>query len=172
MATIQADKINGVLKANTSEVNGVSLSSISSLVGVGRSLLSTTYDFNNQSIVTSATQNGWSPSSGHSSWINGPAAVKNYKNGGKWSSSSLTPINGEPSLAGAANITGWKVDSNATGSAYTGPSGAHNGSGGHSTLYNTRYVYTEVSSSRHSYHHIMRTLPSISQQRWGIRAMT
>lgn len=159
MAGLNATKVNGVTTAssNIAKVNGVTYSNIKKIQGVGGALLSSAYGFDDQTTSTSATLNGWAPSGTHASWVNGAAAVKNFKNGGKWSSSSITPINGEPSLAGSSNITGWKCDYNATGSTNTGPTGAHNGNGGHSTVTSTKYVYTEVSSSRHSYHHIMRT---------------
>lgn len=159
MPATGAGRINGVAtdSNNVSRVNGVLWASTKKVFGVGPQLMSKSYGFDDQTTATGSTQNGWAPSGSHTGWINGAGAVKNYKNGGKWSSSSLTPINGQPQIAGASNITGWKCDYNGTGSSNTGPNGAHNGSGGHNAGSTTKYVYTEVSSSRHSYHHIMRT---------------
>lgn len=157
-----AAKVNGVATSsnNISTINGVTWANSKKVFGVGPQLFSSAYGFNDQtsnSTSISPTGNGWAPTLTHSSWINGPAAVKNYKNGGKWSSGSQTPINGQPSQPGATNITGWKCDHNATGTLNSGPNGAHNGSGGHDASTSTKFVYTEVSSGRHSYQHIMRT---------------
>lgn len=155
-------KITAVATANSniSNVIGVAYGNIKDVKGVGGTLLSASYGFDDQtsnSTSISATGNGWAPSATHVGWVNGLGAVKNSKNGGKWSSSSQTPINGQPTLVGSSDITGWKCDHNTTTSTNTGPNGAHNGSGGHDNGTSTKYVYTEVSSGRHAYHHIMRT---------------
>lgn len=163
MAGPNVGRIISVATANSNidRVIGVPYGNVKAIKGVGGALLSVAYGFDDQTTNVSATGNGWSPSGSHSDWVNGASAVKNFKNGGKWSSTTQTPINGQPSLVGSNSITGWKCDYNTTSSTNTGPNGAHNGSGGHNNGTSTKYVYTEVSSSRHSYHHIMRT-PAIN----------
>lgn len=140
------------------EINGVTILNVKKLAGSTRdNLLDTTYNFTSQTATTTATGNGWTPSGNHNGWANGAAAVLNGKTGGNWSSTTQTPISSQPSLVGSTSKTGWKCAGANTPTNDSGPKGPHNGSGGHVKGSTERYVYTEVSSGRHNYHHIMRS---------------
>ena len=94
-----------------------------------------TYNFAGQ--TAQETTGNWSPEAGTgmADWVNGSSVV----NGTYWT--------------GSKTVKGWNLsnqtDGNATRSSYTGPDKGYNGS--------TGFMYTEVTSSRHSYVFVCRT---------------
>lgn len=139
--------ISGVAAANIAAVDGISsFASFSGLAASsGAANFSTTYGFDDQSVNTSNSGVGWSPSLTHSSWANGTAATSNAQ--GYWAAVG-TPVNGVPTSAKVSG--GWRCDSNATGSSSTGPAGALNVTGSpgtHSTDSTTKYIYAETSGA-------------------------
>ena len=100
------------------------------------------YKFEGETTNTSPTGN-WSPQNG---WVNGFLAL----NGVYWGRTSNKPTKG------------WNCDNLTTPSSSTGPNdGVADGNTGY-FKYNTKYLYTEVSSSRYAYCFVART-PVIPQ---------
>ncbi len=98
-------------------------------------LYAVTYDFSGQ--TAQETTGDWSPKAGTEmeDWVNGTSVV----NGTYWTSTK--------------KVKGWNLsnqtDGNATISGSTGPNSGYNGS--------TGFMYTEVTSSRHTYVFVCRT---------------
>ena len=98
-------------------------------------LYTVTYDFSGQ--TAQETTGDWSPKAGTEmeDWVNGSSVV----NGTYWTSTK--------------KVKGWNLsnqtDGNATISGSTGPNSGYNGS--------TGFMYTEVTSSRHTYVFVCRT---------------
>jgi len=125
--------ISGVAIANVAGISGRGIANIARFAGRPTSLYSQEWEFDNQAVNLTSSGNGWSPTGTHLNWASGTNACSDTNN--RWFSTSTR------------TATGFRVDSNATGSNQTGPAGAHNGSGGHDTGANTRYLFAETSGS-------------------------
>lgn len=153
-------RFNRVEKSDVSEINGTALSNISAVSAVStQAPLDDRYSFNAQTVNTSTSGAGWSPSGEMSDWASGTACTSSLTN--RWVQNQTQQVAG---LSTTKSATGWRIDSNATGSNNTGPNGAHAGGldggteGAHSTASNTRYAYAETSGSLDTNnHYIMRT---------------
>ena len=142
------EKINGYATTSITKLNGISLSGIADVNGYdvpAASLFDVTFNFNGQTnyttTATSATS-GWVTGTGTmSDWRGGANACSDT--GNKWANGAT----GTDALLGTTRVSrGFGIDYNATGSSFTGPSGAHDGSGGHSTVTSTDYMYAESSA--------------------------
>jgi len=136
---------SGVAKADVAEINGTTINSIAELAGVaGSTPFSEHWTFNGQTVNTTTSGGGWSPSGDMSSWASGADCTSATNN--KWVQNQTQQNAG---LSTTKTATGWRIDSNATGSGNTGPNGAHAGFDGgslgtHDTASGTRYAYTEA----------------------------
>ena len=156
---VEFARFAGNAKADVAEINGTALNSIAELAGVGGSTpFSEHWTFNGQTVNTSISGGGWSPTGDMSSWASGADCTSNVNN--RWVQNQTQAQSG---LSTIKTATGWRIDSNATGSGNTGPDGAHAGFdggtlGAHDTASGTRYAYTETSGSLDTNnHYIMRT---------------
>lgn len=125
--------VSGIAFSNIASYAGNAIANIARFQGRPVSLYSQEWEFDNQVVNVSSSGNGWSPSGTHANWASGTDACSDTNN--RWFSTSTR------------TATGFRVDSNATGSNQTGPAGAHDGSGGHDTGANTRYLFAETSGS-------------------------
>lgn len=125
--------VSGILFSNIASYAGNAIANIARFQGRATSLYSQEWEFDNQVVVLTSSGNGWSPNGTHANWASGTDACSDLNN--RWFSTSTR------------TATGFRVDSNATGSSQTGPAGAHNGSGGHDTSSNTRYLFAETSGT-------------------------
>ena len=142
---VNFNTFSGVAKADVAEINGTTINSIAELAGVaGSTPFSEHWTFNGQTVNTTTSGGGWSPSGDMSSWASGADCTSATNN--KWVQNQTQQQAG---LSTAKTATGWRIDSNATGSGGTGPDGAHAGFdggslGAHDTASGTRYAYTEA----------------------------
>lgn len=141
------EKINGYATTSITKLNGIALSSIADVNGYdvpAASLFDVTFNFDGQTNYTTTSTSafaGWVTGTGSmSSWRGGANACSDT--GNKWANGAT----GTDALLGTNKVSrGFGIDYNATSSSFTGPSGAHNGSGGHSTVTSTDYMYAETS---------------------------
>lgn len=153
-------RFNRVAKADVGEINGTAIANIAAVSAVSlQEPLDDRYSFNAQTVNTSTSGAGWSPSGEMSGWASGTACTSASNN--RWVQNQTQQVAG---LSTTRVATGWRIDSNATGSSNTGPNGAHAGGldggteGAHSTVSSTRYAYAETSGSLDTNnHYIMRT---------------
>ena len=126
----------GVIPSSIFKVDGVSMLSIEnvSMPGNVANPVNEFYNFENETPQTSPASD-WIP---NNSWVNGSAAVF----GSYWSANTKT-------------VKGWNCDLGTTPSSTTGPAGGYL----HPLSYNPyeKYLYTEVSSGRHTYCFVART---------------
>jgi len=151
------EKMNGVAASSIEKVDGVASGSIESVAGLTlASNYSAIWTFDGQTVNTASTgttTSGWVTGTGlETGWAGGGAVCS--ESGNRWANGATGT---DTALSSTKTATGWNVDSNATASNYTGPSGAHDGSGGHDTSFSTRYIYAETSSTAGTRHHITRT---------------
>lgn len=153
------DKFSGVATANIDDISGVSLSAMDDIAGVAPpsqqvTLFDVTWTFDGQTTTTSTSGNGWSPSGNMADWASGTAACSD--SGNRWAG---TQSSEDQNLGTTRTATGFRIDFNGTGSSGTGPSGAHNGSGGHNTSSGTRYAYAETSGVLDTSRHFIARTP-------------
>ena len=155
-------RYNKVSKADVDELNGVALADIEGISGhPAASPLALHWTFNGQAVNTSTSGAGWSPTGDMSGWASGTDCTSAVNN--RWVQNQTQQQSG---LSTTKEATGWRIDSNATGSGGTGPTGAHAGFdggslGGHSTASGTRYAYAEATGSLDTNNHYIMRSPGI-----------
>ena len=154
------EKFSGVAVADIEDVSGVAAANIEDISGVDFSsqgqvtLFDVTWTFDGQNTTTSTSGNGWNPTGDMSGWASGTNACSD--SGNRW---AATQSANDGDLGTNRTATGFRIDFNGTGSGGTGPSGAHNGSGGHSTTSGTRYAYAETSGVLDTNRHFIARSP-------------
>lgn len=141
------EKINGLATSSIEKIGGIALTSIENINGLtvssAAALFDVTWNFDDQTTYLSTSGAGWVTGTGnHVGWLGGAAACSGT--GGDWTESVQSA---DSDLDTDRTVTGFRVDTNATGSSGTGPDGAHNGSGGHDTSSTTKYIFAETSGS-------------------------
>lgn len=153
------DGISGVAASSIDSISGKSFSTIDGFSGVDRAssagpVFDETWTFDGQATSISTAGDGWSPIGDMSDWASGSNACNGTNN--RWAS---TQSSNDSDLGTTRTATGFRIDYNATGSGGTGPSGAHNGSGGHDTSSSTKYAYGETSGSLDTNNHFIARTP-------------
>ena len=133
------DKVIGEPPADILKVNGIGTSSLANIAQPGNTVEPTPYElfyqFEGETTQTNQTLD-WSPSN---NWVNGSSAT----DGTYWGRTSNK------------TVKGWNLDTGTTPSGSTGPSnGVDVSDGSHAS--GTKYMYTEVTSSRHLYAFVTR----------------
>ena len=133
------DKVIGEPPADILKVLGIGTASLANIAQPGNTTEPTIYDlfyqFESETANTSQFQD-WSPGN---DWVNGSSAT----DGTYWARDSNK------------NVKGWNLDTATTPSSNTGPNnGVDVSDGSHAS--GTKYMYTEVSSSRHVYAFVTR----------------
>ena len=154
MPTIE--KVSGIAFSSIADFSGIAKADIAKLSNVDAtsSLFDVTWTFDGQSTYTSTSGNGWSPTGDMSDWVSGAQACSD--SGNKW---AATQSSNDGNLGTNRTATGFRIDFNGTGSSGTGPSGAHNGLGGHDTSSGTRYAYAETSGVLDTNNHFIARTP-------------
>lgn len=156
------ERYKGVAKADIAELNGVALADVEVINGHGgASPLALHWTFNGQTLNTSTSGAGWNPTGDMSDWASGTECTSASNN--RWVQNQTQQQAG---LSTTKVATGWRIDSNATGSGGTGPSGAHAGFdggslGAHSTASGTRYAYAEATGALDTANHYIMRSPGI-----------
>ena len=132
------DKVIGEPPADILKVNGIGTSSLANIAQPGNTVEPTPYElfyqFESETAVTNTGD--WSPSN---NWVNGSSAT----DGTYWGRTSNK------------TVKGWNLDTGTTPSGSTGPNnGVDVSDGSHASA--TKYMYTEVTSSRHVYAFVTR----------------
>ena len=132
------DKVIGEPPADILKVLGIGTASLANIAQPGNTTEPTPYNlfyqFESESAVTNTAD--WSPGN---DWVNGSSAT----DGTYWARDSNK------------NVKGWNLDTGTTPSGSTGPNdGVDISDGSHAS--GTKYMYTEVSSSRHVYAFVAR----------------
>jgi hypothetical protein len=132
------DKVIGEPPADILKVNGIATASLANVAQPGNTVEPTPYElfyqFENETAVTNTGD--WSPSN---NWVNGSSAT----DGTYWGRTSNK------------TVKGWNLDTGTTPSNSTGPNdGVDVSDGSHAS--GTKYMYTEVTSSRHLYAFVTR----------------
>lgn len=152
------EKISGVAIADIEEFSGVVPNNVK-VSGVEATqqqanLLDVTWTFDGQAFAISTSGNGWSPTGDMRLWASGTDACSD--SGNRW---AATQSSNDTDLGTTRTATGFRIDYNGTGSSGTGPSGAHDGSGGHDTSTTTKYAYAETSGSLDTDNHFIARTP-------------
>ena len=138
--------IDGIAPSDIDNVDTVSISNISnrSFPGNWIAPINLIYKFEGETTNTSPSGN-WNPQNG---WVNGRSAL----DGIYWGRTSNK------------TVKGWNCDSLTTPSSSTGANDGVSDDGSGYFNYNTKYLYTEVSSSRYLYCFLARTpvIPTMS----------
>jgi len=133
------DKVIGEPPADILKVNGIATASLANVAQPGNTVEPTPYElfYQFESETTQTSQfNDWSPGNG---WVNGSSAT----DGTYWGRTSNK------------TVKGWNLDTGTTPSGSTGPNnGVDVSDGSHAS--GTKYMYTEVTSSRHLYAFVAR----------------
>ena len=140
--------VSGIPFSNIASYAGNAIANIARFQGRPTSLYSQEWEFDNQTVNITSSGNGWSPNGTHANWASGTDACSDLNN--RWFSTSTR------------TATGFRVDSNATASSQTGPAGAHDGSGGHDTGANTRYLFAETSGTLDTNNVFIARMPGFS----------
>ena len=132
------DKVIGEPPADILKVNGIATASLANVAQPGNTVEPTPYElfYQFESETAQTTTGDWSPGN---SWVNGSSAT----DGTYWGRTSNK------------TVKGWNLDTGTTPSGSTGPSnGVDVSDGSHAS--STKYMYTEVTSSRHLYAFVAR----------------
>jgi len=131
------DKVIGEPPADILKVLGIGTANLANIAQPGNTepvLYELFYQFEGETSVTNTSD--WSPGNG---WVNGSSAV----DGTYWGRDSNK------------TVKGWNLDTGTTPSSNTGPNdGVDVSDGSHAS--GTKYMYTEVTSSRHVYAFVTR----------------
>jgi len=132
------DKVIGEPPADILKVNGIGTASLANIAQPGNTTEPTPYQlfYQFESETPQTTTGDWSPSN---NWVNGSSAT----DGTYWGRTSNK------------TVKGWNLDTGTTPSGNTGPNnGVDVSDGSHASA--TKYMYTEVTSSRHVYAFVTR----------------
>lgn len=145
---VEFAKFNKMTKADVEKINGIAKADIEGICGYpGATPFSEHWTFNGQTVNTSTSGGGWSPTGDMSSWASGADCTSAVNN--RWVQNQTQQQAG---LSTTKTATGWRIDYHATSSGGTGPNGAHAGFdggslGAHDTATGTRYAYTEATGA-------------------------